>query len=291
MNQHVPIAKTAPPPALIEFVLGQLRVKTNVCTLQDFHDGGFRVNPRTVPDHNLIYVAQGRPKWIIEGEEVPLRPRDLLIVPPGVKHHAVSMTHRVLLASIHVEVTLPAGQDVLAMLAPPRVQRLETDSRLERYWRGVLEEWPGRERREAHLRLRSWARLIVIELLADNAARGLLAYQPVDPLITRILDELQRRIDEAPSLDNLASRSGYSPQHLNRLFNKVLGMTPLQYLAKLRMERAAALIAEGKLTIRGVAERLGFDDPYYFSRAFKQHFGQSPAQYRAGDESRGPAEA
>lgn len=279
MNHATQHSQSAPP-ALLDFVLRNLRVKTNVCTLQDFHDGGFKVNQRVVPDHNLIYLAQGRAKWIIEDEDVPLERRDLLIVPPVITHRAVSLTKRVLLASIHVEVTLPAGQNVLETIAPPRVQKVKKNSRLERYWQGVINEWASRQRPEAYLRMRSWARLIVLELLQDNAQRGRLRYEPLDPLITQMLDELNQHLDAPLSLRALASRSGYSPQHLNRLFNKALGMTPLQYQAKLRLERAAALLSEGKLTVRGVAERLGFDDPYYFSRLFKQHFGQSPAEHR-----------
>ena len=85
---------------------------------------------------------------------------------------------------------------------------------------------------------------------------------------------------EPTTLDWLSERSGFTPQHLNRVFRGLLGVTPLQYLNRMRMERAASLLADGRLTIKAIAREVSFDDPYYFSRQFKQHFGRSPAQYR-----------
>jgi AraC family transcriptional regulator of adaptative response / methylphosphotriester-DNA alkyltransferase methyltransferase len=83
------------------------------------------------------------------------------------------------------------------------------------------------------------------------------------------------------TLDQLASRSGFSPQHLNRVFRRTLGVTPLQYLNRRRMEHAAALLRDGRLTVSAVGQQVGFADPYYFSRVFSQHFKQSPTEYRA----------
>src|SRR5207248_6335302 len=95
-----------------------------------------------------------------------------------------------------------------------------------------------------------------------------------------MLEDLDRRIGETVSLEALAKRAGFSPQHLNRLFQRTLGVTPLQYLSRLRMERAAAMLRDGRLNVRAIGKAVGFDDPYYFSRQFSEHHGMSPAQYR-----------
>jgi AraC-like DNA-binding protein len=55
------------------------------------------------------------------------------------------------------------------------------------------------------------------------------------------------------------------------------------------MERAASLLAEGRLSVAGIAQRVGLEDPYYFSRLFKQHFGRSPSDYRQAAGSNSPS--
>jgi len=83
--------------------------------------------------------------------------------------------------------------------------------------------------------------------------------------------------------------AGYTPQHLNRTFTRALGVTPLRQLTRLAEEHAASLLAEGTLTVKAVAAAVGIDDPYYFSRVFRQHFGRSPAQYRTAAGSNSPS--
>jgi AraC-like DNA-binding protein len=55
------------------------------------------------------------------------------------------------------------------------------------------------------------------------------------------------------------------------------------------MERAADRLTEGTLTVEAVAAELGYEDPFYFSRVFREHFGRSPAQFRDAAGSESPA--
>jgi two-component system response regulator YesN len=104
-----------------------------------------------------------------------------------------------------------------------------------------------------------------------------------------MLETLPRHIGRSTSLNELAKESGYTAQHLNRLFCRALGVTPLQYLGRLRMERAASLLSDGRWTVAGVARQVGFEDPYYFSRMFKRHFGRGPLSYREAAGSNSPS--
>jgi transcriptional regulator GlxA family with amidase domain len=151
------------------------------------------------------------------------------------------------------------------------------------------QEWDRRDAPATLLTMPAWGRLITLELLRHDAAAGTLRQRAVDPLIASLLDELSRRIAQPTSLDELAKIAGYSSQHLNRTFRRVLGVTPLQHLTRLRIEHAASLLAEGRLTVRAIAAAVGMDDPYYFSRSFRQHMGLSPAQYRTAAGSNSPS--
>ncbi len=276
----------SPPSAMVDFVLRTMQVKTHVCTCQR-HEHGYLLKPRRVRDYNLLFVTRGRPIWIIDSKRHEMQPQRLLVVRPGEPHRAICRTRRLTLLSLHVEAHLPGGGDVFDLLPPPRLQAVWPSSRLDRYLRGAIDEFSRPDPQRIGLMMRSWARLVVLELFADNAARRLLAHRQVDPLIAAVLEELTRHLDQPPALDDLAAWAGYSPQHLNRTFRRTLGVTPLQYLARMRMQAASRLLMEDRLSVAAIARKVGIDDPYYFSRLFKQHFGQSPTQYRdsAGSDS------
>lgn len=284
----------ARPPSspLVDYVLRHMRVKTNVCTRQRW-EHGYTLEPRTVTDYNLIYVTRGRVVWVIEGVDHVLTPGKLVLVPPHVPHRGYSKTRRVTLGSIHVEATLPGavsgGQDVFALLRPSRDHTFTKGTPLDRYLRAALDEFDRPSPWDTILMLQSWSRLIVIELLRQAHERNLLAPRPIDPVVARILAELPGHIARPVSLNELAEHAGYTPQHLNRLFRRTLGVTALQYLTRLRMDRAMELLAEGRLTVEAVAQAVGYEDPFYFSRVFREHVGRSPAQYRDAAGSESPA--
>ncbi|MBR2466903.1 MAG: helix-turn-helix transcriptional regulator [Clostridia bacterium] len=71
-----------------------------------------------------------------------------------------------------------------------------------------------------------------------------------------------------------------SPSSLQRLFLKHFGMSPKQYVIKLRMNKALELLIEGKLTVREISRSCGFEDEKYFSRAFKKKYGYPPSRLR-----------
>jgi AraC-like DNA-binding protein len=273
-----PIQKD-PAGRLLAFVLRNATVKTNLCTLERREDG-FTLKSRIVPDYNFIFVSRGKAIWNLENSPEPLHPGDLLLVPPGPRHHGESLTPQLTLLSIHVEVRLPGGQDVFSLLLAPRRQNVPRNCRLDRYLRAAAREF-DRPAGVARLMLESWGRLVAFEFLQHSYEQGRLQSRGVSPMVMRLLEESSRWIDRRARLPQLAQRAGYSPQHLNRLFHRALGCTPLKYLMRLRMERAAELLLDGNHTVAAIAASSGFEDPFYFSRVFKQHLGCSPAVFRA----------
>lgn len=268
--------RTAP---FLDFVLRNAQVRANVCTRPTW-TGQYQLARRTVPDYNLIYAQRGRVVWTVGDQPIPLAPGDLAVIPPNVPHYAASTSRTGRLCSIHVEASLPGGQDVFALLVPAMVRHVARGSRLDGYLRGAATEWDREDEHLALLMMPAWARLLVLELLCYDTELGILHQNPVDEMVTTVLAELGERLHAQTTLADLAEHAGFSPQHLNRVFRKVLGVTPLQYLTRMRLERAAAMLTEGDRTVTEVARIFGYDDAYYFSRLFKHHFGRSPAHYR-----------
>jgi AraC-like DNA-binding protein len=85
---------------------------------------------------------------------------------------------------------------------------------------------------------------------------------------------------EAIDLESAAAETGLSPFHFLRLFTRVLGVTPHQYLVRARLRRAARLLAEDERPITDVAYDVGFGDLSNFVRTFRRAARLSPRDFR-----------
>jgi AraC-like DNA-binding protein len=85
---------------------------------------------------------------------------------------------------------------------------------------------------------------------------------------------------EPIDLDAAAGEAGLSSFHFLRLFSKVLGVTPHQYLVRSRLRRAARLLAEDSRSVTDVAYDVGFNDVSNFVRTFHRAAGVSPSAFR-----------
>jgi len=95
--------------------------------------------------------------------------------------------------------------------------------------------------------------------------------------------ELAEAINRSPvkryDFKKIANRNGLSYAHFRRLFKQYNGQGPYDYVLSCRMEYATELLKEGKLHIKEVAYKCGFDEISSFSRMFKKKMGISPGKY------------
>lgn len=99
-----------------------------------------------------------------------------------------------------------------------------------------------------------------------------------------MLDYLDRQLSSRPipgfSQDKLANDLMLSKRHLSRIFKAETGITPCEYMAKKRAELAQRYLYATTMSVSEISFALGFCDPYYFSKFFKQRFGCSPRTFR-----------
>jgi len=91
---------------------------------------------------------------------------------------------------------------------------------------------------------------------------------------------MERHLDMTLTLESLASRAGQSVPHYCKLFKERIGQPPLAHFIQLKINKACELLFQTNQTVKAIAEQLGYDDPYYFSRQFKKVQGLSPSEYR-----------
>ena len=86
------------------------------------------------------------------------------------------------------------------------------------------------------------------------------------------------------SLESLAAIVGLSRTSLAERFREAMGNTPMSYLRTVRMQRAIQLLSESTLNLEQVAQEVGYQDAFSFSKVFKREVGVAPRDLRRQDE-------
>jgi YesN/AraC family two-component response regulator len=102
----------------------------------------------------------------------------------------------------------------------------------------------------------------------------------IQRLVRKALAHIHAHYAEALSRDELADYIGVSNDYLTRCFRQEMGVTPVVYLNRYRVNRAKDLLLSGDHSITDVATAVGFSDSSYFSQVFRREVGVSPNAYR-----------
>jgi AraC family transcriptional regulator len=94
---------------------------------------------------------------------------------------------------------------------------------------------------------------------------------------------IREHIDEPLNREVLAAVAGFSVPHFHRVFTACAGENIASYVRRVRMERAGRKLRMGAVDITEVALAAGYDTHAAFSKAFKQHFGFTPSEFRQLD--------
>lgn len=107
-----------------------------------------------------------------------------------------------------------------------------------------------------------------------------------EQLIEKAVKYVESNISRSDlSVEELAREMGMSRVHLYKKISALTGKTPIEFIRLLRLKRATQYLAESQLTIAEIAYRLGFNNPKYFSKYFKEEFGILPSEYQEKPDS------
>ncbi|MEM1108644.1 MAG: AraC family transcriptional regulator [Planctomycetota bacterium] len=246
----------------------------------DYAPGG-ECGPRTQRDVQLVMLDRGSLRVETDGRVEPVFPGDVIVQWPGGQEHYVFDSET---ASSHRWIALTYD-----------------DSPETRRWLAGLRAAAPRRRRESGVmrRLFDMARAMTT---ADDAetvtARNHLAWayfeaylvgEPTDadidtprmpPALSAMQAVIAEHSDEPMTLDDLAAAASVSPNHLARLCRKHLNTTPMRLLWDRRVERGVELLRNTGLNVSEIAYRVGFANPFHFSRLCKARHGVSPRELR-----------
>ncbi len=96
------------------------------------------------------------------------------------------------------------------------------------------------------------------------------------PIITYISEHYREKI----YIDTLADMITVSPDYFTKMFKDSIGRTPIDYINGLRINRAMQMLATTDVSVNEISDTLGFSNPNYFHKIFKQYMDASPVAYR-----------
>lgn len=100
-------------------------------------------------------------------------------------------------------------------------------------------------------------------------------------VVNQIVAYLDTHYNEKISLDRIAQNMYLSPVYISKIFKEETGESPINYLIKIRLEKAKDMLtAPNPSSIKMIANEVGYEDAYHFSKLFKKYYGVSPLYYR-----------
>ncbi|MBE5837876.1 MAG: helix-turn-helix domain-containing protein [Butyrivibrio sp.] len=105
--------------------------------------------------------------------------------------------------------------------------------------------------------------------------------QKAEEVIGKIKDFIDSHYSEAIRLSDFAEQYFFSGEYLSKLFKLHYGANIYEYLQEVRMERAKELLTKSDLKVQDVAQRVGYSDTNYFSKAFRNYTGMTPKEWRS----------
>lgn len=148
----------------------------------------------------------------------------------------------------------------------------ENPSRIGAEFQYLMDEWQGRHSSNK-------AKSIIYDILEKMDTDRTISNSNSD--FSRCIRYMENNLSD-PKLDieTLCDVAFTSVSGLQRSFAKHFGISPKQYLIRLRMEQALKLLAKNELSVKEIAFASGFEDEKYFTRAFKKKYGYSPSHFR-----------
>ncbi len=101
-------------------------------------------------------------------------------------------------------------------------------------------------------------------------------------LIKTVLEYIEFHYDSPITLEDLAETANMNPKYFCRFFRSITHQTPMDYVNRYRIEKAARMLLDTRLPITNICMECGFNDSSNFIKVFRKYKGMTPKQYRNG---------
>lgn len=243
--------------------------------------GHYRNRPLGCSQFILIYCVDGE-GWIeTAGKRRKIAANQLFILPPKTACSYGSSTNQpwtnywLHFTGNNASIYSPPTNEVIT-IPPTNDSRIEERLILfEEMLQNMIDSFPFEKVVYANICLKQFL----------SSVKYLNVYRSVkkegeNDLLKKIIFFMKSNLSKNIRVSELASIGNCSTSNIYKLFKHNLGSAPQDFFIHLKMERAQKYLTQSNLKVKEIGLKLGYEDPYYFSRIFSKHVGLSPANYR-----------
>lgn len=244
---------------------------------------------QATPGYSLLTVLKGNLRYTIDNEAVALNAAQFVLFEPNVSVTVNAKQAEVLWLTFSASLVMHHASAMNLIPSKATVtfssEHISNDRKLDglfaQFVAELTDEQPGKE-----IVLHALVEQLLVQVLRNYAqprrseALELSRVGLVDRRIRRSVELMHTQLDQDLTLKALAAASYLSPFHFARLFKKLTGATPHNYLAGIRAARAQLLLAETELSVTEVGARVGYLSASHFTKAFRLATGTTPREFR-----------
>jgi AraC-like DNA-binding protein len=258
--------------------------KQKMFTESPYHDHDFT---------ELTYILSGKGKYIVNDNIYDVEAGDVIMCNPGVKHTNIIVNPK------EPTVEFFAGfSDFHFKNMPPNFILLkdndyilhtssETKQKISKHCYEMIAENESAQvgkyfMLKAHL---IQILLLIVRETVEIETTGQKGYNfesyNKSYAVKEIINYLNENYEKKISLDQIAHNMYLSPVYISKIFKEETGESPINYLIKIRLEKAIDILLNSENgSIKSIANQVGYDDVYHFSKLFKKYYGVSPLYYK-----------
>jgi AraC-like DNA-binding protein len=239
----------------------------------------YAIHRDTFPFFSFEYVVRGSGTVTLKGSPCVLKPGRVFSYGPGVAHHIQGEAGDPLV-KYFVDFAGTGAEALMksCRLSPGSVRDVNPPHALQPLFDELI---------EVGLRIRGESAELSVKLLECLALRidgASAVMKGAETLAFTMYEQCRQYIEKHAlrlfTLRQIAAECHVSSVYLCRLYRRYDNQSPYQHLLRLKMNAAADRLRQPGVLIKQVAEEVGFDDPYHFSRVFRSVMGLSPAEFR-----------
>ncbi|RKN79128.1 helix-turn-helix domain-containing protein [Paenibacillus ginsengarvi] len=237
--------------------------------------------PKIIESYSLHFIVQGKVRLEYGGETVVLAKHNLFCLWPNVSYSYRIEPSASPLRMMWLVLDGPQLPALLERIGIGPGQPFSTASPFDASARAIV----NNIHRTLHMPHGDpLARQLLLYMLFDRLAKK--TSRPPEPdrhngdWVNQALAYFRLHYTEPLSIGEAARLAGVHRSHFTAMFQRETGESPQQFVLRLRMEKATALLKEGALSVGEIALSVGYADLYSFSRAYKKYAGHPPSDLR-----------
>lgn len=230
-------------------------------------------------EYILLYCVEGSGEIDLGDKKYILQPNSYFIIPPNIKHHYRSSTKNPW--TIFWTHILGKNAEILY-------------KRFKKIHKSQVVSIPRSERRQKNFMkimtiLESgyettaleYANLTLYHLITQMIYHSAINTSEIKTdVVSNSISFLNKNLHKTFKVEDLAEEQNLSVSRYSEIFKKKTGYSPIQYFNKLKIEKSCQYLYFTDLGIKEICAKIGYYDPYYYSRAFKKLMGMPPSKYR-----------